>query len=207
MWETIFTVLVIAIASNLDNAGVGIAYGARNISISWLANGLIALISGVATELAGATGTVLSHYISTRVAAWAGGLVMLAVGLWVFSEPWRTALRQHRADDVGETSEGVVRKILRDPVAADFDRSQTISLKEASILGIALALNALAGGFDAGAVHIGVTVTAVAVTLVSFLLLGTTAYLGRRYAASVLGDRATYVAGLLLIIIGVHQIW
>jgi putative sporulation protein YtaF len=204
MWSIVLTILAIAVASNLDNAGVGIAYGARGISISWAANLTISLISGGATLVAGIAGHTLTYYLPQRAAMLTGGIVMLLVGLWVFVEPWR---RRGTSEPPTDGKQNVVRRILADPAEADFDKSLTISIKEALVLGIALALNALAGGFDAGAAHIGVVETAVAVAVCSYILLGASAFIGRKYAARVLGERATYVAGLLLVVIGIHQIW
>lgn len=202
VWSVFATMVAIAIASNLDNAGVGIAYGVRNIQISWGANLLIAIISGVATFLSGVVGNVVTHYISTDFASWIGAAVVILVGLWVFSEPVRQAWSIKRAKE-----KNVVMRILDDPAVADFDESKTIGYTEAFVLGIALAMNALAGGFDAGVVRIPVTWTALLVALASYLLLGIATFVGRRYAAKSLGNKATYIAGILLIAVGIHQVW
>lgn len=199
LWSGILVVCAIAVASNLDNAGVGIAYGVRGVQISFIANALIALISGLTTWIAGAAGQVIVRYVSEHIATGIGGSVMILVGLWVLTDPMRTRLRQR------VRTKGVLSRILRDPLVADFDKSQTISLSEASILGIALALNALAGGFDAGMAHIDIVITALGVAVFSFVLLGISAYLGRRFAAQWLGDKATIIAGLLLVVIGLYQ--
>lgn len=203
MWSGLATIIAIAIASNLDNAGVGIAYGVRKIRISFVPNLIIAAISGVATYLSGYLGDVITRYVPAKTASWLGAVVMIVVGLWVMSEPWR----QHRGRKTQPKNMNVMTRILRDPVEADFDKSATISMTEAFVLGIALAMNALVGGFDAGVFHIGILWTALMVALFSFLLLGVSAYLGSRYAAETLGDKATYIAGILLIIIGIHQVW
>lgn len=201
MWTEVATIVAIAIASNLDNAGVGIAYGVRKIRISWVPNLVIALISGVATYLSGILGVVITQYVPARTASWLGAAVMIGVGVWVMSEPWRKRGARHK------NARNLMTRILRNPVEADFDKSATISMVEALVLGIALAMNALVGGFDAGVFHIGVLWTALMVALFSFLLLGVSAYLGSHYAAETLGDRATYIAGILLILIGIHQVW
>lgn len=200
MISSLATVFAIAIASNLDNAGVGIAYGVRKIQISWLANLLIATISAVATYVSGFAGEVATHYISTQVATWTGAIVIMLVGLWVLGEPWRNRRKEPK-------KKNVMSRILRDPVVADFDKSESISLLESCVLGVALAINALAGGFDAGIEHIGILWTALLVGLFSYGLLGLAAYLGRKYAAESLGDKATYIAGFILIIVGIHQVW
>ena len=200
MWSSIAIVCAISVASNLDNAGVGIAYGVRGVKISGTANGLIALISGVATLLAGVAGNLIIHYVPSNVATYIGGGVMMLVGLWVLTEPLRSRSKRRLGDDI------VFTRILRDPMVADFDRSKHISMGEAAILGVALALNALAGGFDAGVIHIPVWLTSFGVAIFSYLLLGFSAYVGRRYAAEKLGNKATVIAGILLLLIGIHQV-
>lgn len=208
MISSILTIVALAIAANLDNAGVGIAYGARQIHISWLANMMVAVISGIATLVSGLVGQFMSHYIHPRIATVIGAVVMLGVGVWVMIEPLRDKRKARRRELYEEERQaGVIGRILDDPVAADFDKSKTISFVEAMVLGIALAMNSFAGGFDAGVIHLNVIATALFVAIFSYLLLGLSALLGRRYAARVLGHRATLVAGLLLIAIGVHQIW
>ncbi len=49
----LFSIFLIGIASNLDNAGVGIAYGIRKIRISWFNNFIIAFFGFLFTLLAG----------------------------------------------------------------------------------------------------------------------------------------------------------
>ncbi|EPZ53222.1 sporulation membrane protein YtaF [Alicyclobacillus acidoterrestris] len=202
MISSILTMAALAVAANLDNAGVGIAYGVRNIQISSAANLLVAVISGIATILSGWVGRLMSHYIHPSVASYIGGGVMFAVGIWVLSEPLRAKRKERK-----KRQSGVIGRILEDPAAADFDQSQTISLTEATVLGAALAMNAFAGGFDAGVTHLNVWWTGLFVAIISYVLLGFSAFFGRRYAARALGKHATLCAGLLLLAIGVHQIW
>lgn len=201
LWSGILVLCAIAVASNLDNAGVGIAYGVRGVRISLTANALIAFISGLVTWISGVAGQVIVLYVPERTASYIGAGVMILVGIWVMTDPLRARLRQR------VVRQGMLVRILQDPLVADFDDSKTISLTEASVLGTALALNALAGGFDAGMAHIGVIATACGVAVLSFVLLGGSAYVGRRFAAVWLGNKATILAGLLLVVIGVHQFW
>lgn len=58
----LFSIFLIGIASNLDNAGVGIAYGIRKIRISWFNNFIIAFFGFLFTLLAGFLGIGL-HYL------------------------------------------------------------------------------------------------------------------------------------------------
>lgn len=198
---TILMVIGIGLASNLDNAGVGIAYGVRRIHISRLANLIIAAISVIATLLGGGIGGLIANWISPFLAHLIGTIVLVSVGVWVMCQPFLEKKLKQR-----ERQQNVLTQILRSPEEADRDQSKTISIGEALLLGIALSMNALAGGFDAGITRLNLFATAFVVGALSYLLMGVCSYIGTRYAADRVGDRATIISGLILIIIGFHQL-
>lgn len=199
---TLWLVIAIGIASNLDNAGVGIAYGVRRIVISRAANFVIAIASAVATFLGGAIGNIIAQWVSVFTAHLIGTVVMVGVGVWVLCQPFiekRTAKRALNTH--------LVTQILRSPEEADRDHSQSINSKEALLLGVALSMNALAGGFDAGIIGVPVFATAMVVGTFSYVLMAACTFIGRKYAADRLGDHATVLSGLILIMIGLQQIF
>ncbi len=199
---TIWMVLAIGLASNLDNAGVGIAYGVRKIRISRVANSIIACASMIATFIGGALGNVVSLWVSVFIAHLIGTVVMVSVGIWVLCQPLIEKQTAKRA-----SNKHLMTQILRSPVDADRDHSKSINSKEAVLLGTALSMNALAGGFDAGIIGIPLIATAMAVGLFSYLLMAVCSYVGSKFAANIIGEHATILSGLLLIIIGLQQIF
>jgi putative Mn2+ efflux pump MntP len=58
------SILFIALASNLDNLGIGISFGIRSIKISTVSNGIIAGITMAGTYLSMTIGELISRYIS-----------------------------------------------------------------------------------------------------------------------------------------------
>lgn len=198
---SVLMVIGIGLASNLDNAGVGIAYGVRRIQISGLANLIIAGISIAATLIGGGLGGLVSLWITPFMAHLIGTIVIVSVGIWVMCQPLLEKKTKKR-----EASNSLVTQILRSPEEADRDQSKTISIGEAVILGIALSMNALAGGFDAGITRLNLVATALTVGVLSYILMALCSYIGSRFAAEKLGDRATILSGLLLIFIGLHQL-
>lgn len=194
-------VLLIGIASNLDNAGVGIAYGVRGIRISKSANLTIALISMLMTLLFGILGAWLSMYISAFASHLMGAFVIVAVGIYVLYQPFRKV----KATSL-QSGHNLIQRILQQPEQADRDHNQTISFKESIILGVALGINALAGGFDAGVTDLNIVSTSLAVGFFSYAVLGLTDYIGRNYIAVKFDKLATILSGLLLILIGLYQI-
>jgi putative sporulation protein YtaF len=199
--EHLAEIILIGIASNLDNAGVGIAYGVRGIRISHVANFMIAAISFFMTLLSGVAGAWISMYISTLASHLIGAFVIVSVGIYVLYQPFRKLIKTE-----SHSNENIFQRILRQPEEADLDHSKTISLRESILLGSALGINALAGGFDAGVTHLNVGSTSIAVGFFSFVVLGLTDYIGRNYIAVKFDRLATILSGILLIVIGLYQI-
>lgn len=204
VWIAVF---LIGVASNLDNAGVGIAYGVRRISISWTSNLTIAAVSFVATLASGIFGQVTSKLLNPHLASLIGTLVLIAVGLWVLLQPFLNKVAAEKETRLNQSLNPGLVSILRNPETADSDLSKSISFSEALVLGAALAMNALAGGFDAGVIGIDIWMTSLSVGVLSYLLLGLAAFIGKKYVADRLGDWATMIAGILLIFVGLHQMF
>jgi putative sporulation protein YtaF len=207
----LFLSILIAIAANLDNLGVGIAYGVQKIKISHIVNLIIAVISFIATWLSAVTGEAISLYLSPKVANIIGAVLLCGVGLWVISQPIITAYKANQPIvDVKLLGTRIYlgpTEILRYPERVDLDNSRDVGYWEAVLLGIALSINALAGGFDAGTVGISSLLEATLVGIFSLFTLAVGSYFGKKYAAEQLGKYATVISGTLLILIGVHQLW
>lgn len=84
---SLFSIFLIGIASNLDNAGVGIAYGIRKIRISWFNNFIIAFFGFLFALLAGFFGSWISLFISDFIANLIGALVLGIIGVFVLCQP------------------------------------------------------------------------------------------------------------------------
>ncbi|MBP2643643.1 MAG: sporulation protein YtaF [Firmicutes bacterium] len=209
--NSLFWSLVFALAANLDNLGVGIAYGINKIKIPPLANLTIAVISFSAAWLSATVGQAMSLYcLNPEFANLLGAILLCIVGLWVIFQPIITACKMNRPMEklassprryVGPT------EILRCPENADMDNSRDVSYWEAVLLGLALSINALAGGFDAGTIGISALFEAALIGLVSLLTISAGCFFGKKYASDQLGKYATVVSGSLLIMISMHQLW
>ncbi|MGS2749218.1 sporulation membrane protein YtaF [Bacillus zanthoxyli] len=197
----IFSILLIGIASNLDNAGVGIAYGIRKIRILWFNNFIIAFFGFLFTLLAGFLGNWIALFISEFTANLIGAIVLGIIGVFILCQPFLS-----KKDTIESKDGSVLLGILRDPEKADFDGSKTISFSEALVLGVALSINNIAGGFDAGVTNLNLWLTACISGVFSFICISGFSYIGKRFLAEYLGKWATVIAGVLLILIGIDQL-
>lgn len=147
------SLLLLALALSLDSFSVGLVYGIRPIRLPLAAILVVGAISGL---LVGATmwlGGLLGDLITPAAAQRLGGAILTGVGAWVVYQTLRTHLPPQPDRSTLLTIRlkalGLVIQILREPAAADTDRSGSISTGEAGFLGLALALDSVGAGFGA----------------------------------------------------------
>ncbi len=85
----LISAFLLAIASNVDNFAVGIAYGMKKLKIGILTNLFIALVSAIGTFLSISVGEDINNYLSVDVANVLGSLVLVAVGIWSIEETFK----------------------------------------------------------------------------------------------------------------------
>jgi len=143
------------------------------------------------------------------------------VGLWILLQTWskkgshikpgEKSVGEHNPEcqtilDFKIEAFGLVIKIMREPTVADFDKSGFISVKEALLLGLALAMDAIGAGFGAAMTGFTPLLTPLIVGIVKFLMVSLGVILGRRYAVNWLGNRAAVLPGWVLIMLGVARV-
>lgn len=186
--------LLLAIAANLDNLGVGISYGLQRRYIPVFANLIIALISTVLTFFAMIFGQWLDRVLPVWAANDLGASIIIGVGLWVC---WESLDRQ-RPMFKNETStlNGSGSVCCVSP----------IQLSETILLGISLSLNAIAGGLGASLSGYNPIATSFAIGLFSFITVALGQKLPRKIFRKSLGKLSQQISGLLLIVIGIYEI-
>lgn len=184
--------LLLAAALSIDSLSVGLLYGARRIRLPLAAAAIVSIASGLLLSLSMFGGSLVATYLPPHLATRAGGLLLVGVGLWI---GWGAIRNHHKA---------VVIEILREPSLADRDRSGSISLTEAGLLGLALALDSVAAGLGAGMAGVGFALPLVA-TLASLLFLEVGSWAGKHLPVRLEG-RWGAVHGLVLFTLGLVRL-
>jgi putative sporulation protein YtaF len=204
-------IVVLAISCNLDNVGVGLAYGTRGIGIPLTSNLLIALVTAAGTGLCIAFGHQVFHFLPAEVAVLLGAVLLIGMGLWVIRQeiggPGRQGHVAHAGAELAQKS--LWRRLLlllENPSLADRDSSGHIDLRESLLLSLALMLNNLPNGVGAGLLGLSLWFTTVMVGLLSVLTFWLGIGLGRSLGIRWLGRHANALSGLLLIVIGLAEI-
>ncbi|MGG0670483.1 manganese efflux pump [Lederbergia citrisecunda] len=178
----LITILIIAVAANIDNLGISMAYGLRANRIPFRYNLIISFISTVCAFVSIFAGSMLSDILSRSTSNLIGGILLIGLGLWV----------------VGKSAS---------PSKDDIRKIDFINWKESIVLGFILALNCLSIGFSAGVTGIEPYSTALAIGIFSFISIILGVRLGEHIGTSWLGQQAERIGGMLLMIIGVIEIF
>ena len=212
----LISLVLLALALSLDSLTVGLLYGVRGIKLSWNAMLIVSLATGLLLSAAMGGGRMMASWLEPGVAQRLGALLLTGVGLWITYQTWRSH-RQGGAAAAALPTEGplkvwrlrlgdvrLVIEILREPGAADMDRSGHINPLEAVFLGVALALDSIAAGLGAAMAGFSPYGLPLAAAAGSFGLM----FVGSRGARLLpfrLEGPWSMVHGLVLVFLGVYR--
>ncbi|MEW5953159.1 MAG: sporulation membrane protein YtaF [Bacillota bacterium] len=221
----LLTVIVFALALNMDAFGTGIAYGVRNIKLPLSSLLIISAMSVLAIVISMAAGQLLLQFIPPNLAEKMGGAILLLIGLWILYQSLTANHSTDKQEEViseevrtvnGEQQTlfkihikflGLVIQILKEPARADLDRSGVISWREALLLGLALALDAFAAGFAVSMLGFGILLTAIVVGLGHIILTYLGLLFGRGVGAMSFGRQFSALPGCILIALGLFKLY
>lgn len=189
------SILLIGIAANIDNLAISVSYGLKLKRIPFLYNFIISLISIVFAFFSISAGSFLSNYFSQSMANFTGGILITALGIW-FIAPLPIFMK-NKSIQPEDTS----------PVLLSLDQSMKITLKESSFLGFLLALNCLTIGFGAGITGFSPFFTSISIGVFSLISISLGNKVGNKIGNTLFGKYSTNIGGLLLIIIGIYEMF
>jgi len=218
--------ILLAIAANLDNLGVGISYGLQKRYIPVVSNLIIALISTVLTFIAMIFGQWLERVLPLWAANDLGASIIIGVGLWVCWESVeRPSAKQIWQFFRSQIFHLKVKKIFhRHPQKSNLQRpffendiaslngnasvcyAAPIQLTETILLGISLSLNAIAGGLGASLSGYNPIAMSLTIGLFSYITVALGQKLPKKIFRKSLGKISQQISGLLLIGIGIYEI-
>jgi putative sporulation protein YtaF len=220
--------MILALAVSLDGFGVGIMYGLRKIRIPLSSVGIISLWSGIVIFISMQIGVLMSSFLSPDAAKHVGAVILIGIGVWALVQ---LLTQKHLAEEepiellhkeqpipsqaFQKTKEllsielkrfGLVIQILRTPAIADRDRSGNISASEATLLGLALSLDAFGAGIGAALIGFTPLLTASVIAVASGLFIAIGLRIGFRYAELQWMRKLSFLPGCVLIIMGIMKL-
>ncbi len=143
----------------------------------------------------------MSKQLSSMIAM----VLLSAIGLWMIVEPYLKKDKDS-ADEAEQGNKKSARQVLLRPENADMDNSKHIDFREATFLGVALSINNVGGGVSAGIIGLNSFWVGFLSAVLSFLALWAGNYVAEFFIKWNISKKASVVAGLLLIAIGIEQI-
>lgn len=204
--------ILFALAVSSDGFMVGMAYGIRKIRMPLISLLLISMASASAVTIAMLFGKGLSLLLNPRTAVHLGAITIIAIGGFFLLQSFR-----QRLEDIDNNNEspilslnvkplGIIIQILKEPSCADFDRSGEIGIKEATFLGLALAMDAFGAGIGIAMAGYNILFTAVSVGVLKFILVGSGLLLGRKVENEQWKHLSSVLTGLILLALGVSEL-
>ncbi|NLN06408.1 MAG: sporulation membrane protein YtaF [Firmicutes bacterium] len=205
------SIILLGLAVSMDGFSVGFACGLRRVHLPPASLLIICLSSAASIFISMTVGCWLARFVSREAANYLGGVMLIVCGLFVAGQTLRAGRNGKKggADrcSTGGKSIRFLAEILREPSRADFDRSGIISGREAAVLGAALAMDAFTGGFGAALMGFSPLAVVMAVGTAKFFLLGGGLIAGRQCAHRIGGQKATLLAGAVLVLIGIMRVF
>ena len=205
-------VILLSAAISVDALGAGLTYGLRRIRVPAGAALLVAATSLVGTAVSTLVGSTAADWLTPRVAERIGGLILVAMGLWIGWEGIRDGRRNNVAIGVDLLLSlrvrplGVMIQVMRCPEIADVDRSGQLGVGEAVLLGSALALDTFGAGLAAGLGGGSWMTVAMAVGLMTLCGLAGGTALGQRVPEGWGGVWLRVAPGVILTVMGLASI-
>ncbi|MDQ0199228.1 manganese efflux pump MntP [Neobacillus ginsengisoli] len=186
-WLNAFIIAnLIGIGSNLDNTGVGMAYGIEKIKFPHWVNIIINFLGFFTAFLGAYMGKVFSQYTSKNSAQLVSCIVLCGVGLFILY----TAYLHPRISK--ETSQ---------------IKLQKPGFKQAILLGFGLSFSNIATGFSSTISNsLSLWTTVISISAWGYFLIFFGNIIGIGVVSRFLGKYSSMVSGFLLIGVGVHQI-
>ncbi len=223
--EQLWPVVILAIAISVDGFSVGITYGLRRIRVGLLPLLIIGFISTISIYTTLSLGATLARLMNKELASRIGSLILIGIGCWlVYSffleyNHTRGGYRKSSAaypDKVDLNDQkllvsfkikslGIVIRILKEPVEADFDNSGTINPVEALFLGLALALDALGAGLGAGLSGFPTLIVPLIIGFVNLLFVGSGFLIGEKIG-DIIPEYFEIIPGFIIICLGLVKL-
>lgn len=180
----LLSAILLAVSSNLDNLGVGIAYGLRGRGFRLAHAWLIALVSGAGTLVSMAAGEWLNDFTTAECANLIGSVLLVTIGLQAITHA------------VGSEATGAPRV-----------EPETTTLREAAVLAVSLSLNNLGSGLGAGISHVSIPATTGLTIACSVAAIFGGRRIGQRAGAAISKRTLGVTAGLLVTAVGIYELF
>lgn len=208
--------IILAISSSIDSLGIGITYGVKDTTISYIGKVTLFMISFSITIIALWFGNVIKDIFPENFIKFIGAFILIFMGFFMCYQ----ALTKDSKTEIKEKKMhiqkvykffikflGITIQIIKDPISSDLDNSKLIDSREAIFLGLALSLDSFCIGIGGSIVGISHSFFPFFIAIFELIFLSFGEFLGRKLNHLNLLPRNIWsiISGILLVIIGISK--
>lgn len=199
-------VVLMAAAVSFDSLAIGVSYGVAEVNIPLKARLILALISSTVLGGAMAAGHVLQKWLPGSATNLLGGVILIGLGaytLWRANSPAQVS----QIMNLRVPGLGLIIQVFREPLRADLNNDQVISIHESVLLGVTLAFDSLAAGIGAAILGLPVLGTCTAVVIASYAFISVGLHQGSRLSShKVINSKIHSLPGYVIMLVGLLRI-
>lgn len=199
---SIFSLILIACAVSLDGFWGGFAFGLRKIKISFVSLLIISSWSILCTMTTMFIGHYMKNIISVEIAKYIGAVLLLLLSLYTLKEGY-----EHRKERRGSKKPKInihdLAKIIQNPLLADYDNQNDINPMEATLFGLAVAMDASIAAFTIAIIGMNPFTTPFLFGLAHFVMIGSGNMIASTNIVENLGYKFALLPGFILLILAV----
>lgn len=181
--QTFIPLLLLSLSASLDTFLIIAFYSMSRVRIPFSSKAVITVITTLGTYLSLEFGKLCSVFLPNKSANLIGNVLLILIGLWFI---WDFI----RKKDGMPTANGDVK---------------TLGMKQTIILSLAMTLNNIGTGIAAGIADISALYATAYTFVVTMLCIALGIWAGRGILSKIMGQYASLISGLFLIILGVYQ--
>jgi putative sporulation protein YtaF len=201
--------ILLAIAVSIDGFWGGFAFGLRKVKLSPISLLLISAWSIICTMIVMIIGHSLKTIISFEWARYIGALLLFLLGILTLKEGYKQK-REHLECKRNFITYNVrfrdLIKILRNPILADIDNENDIKPAEATVFGLAVAMDASIAAFTISLLGFNPFITPFLFGLTHYILIGAGNIIARQSTINHLGQKFSMLPGILLIALAILRL-
>ena len=214
--------LILTISSSIDSLGIGITYGIRNTTISFIARIILFAIAFIVSIISILLGCTFKGIFSPNIIEYIGSFILILMGIFIFMQSVNKKNISDKKINMSIDKKlneqqkiysffikclGITVQILKNPTSSDFDKSNTIDAKEAVFLSLALSLDSFGVGISFGMIENFTFYFPLFISLFQLFFLNFGNFLGKKLCnfSKIPDNFWSVLSGILLIIIGLFK--
>ena len=206
---TMFHILVLVLALCMDTFVASMAYGANKVHITWEKIVVMNAICSGCLGIALVAGSVLDGLVPesmTRMVCFISLFLLGVVKLldYTIKKYINRHVSLHKGITFSFSGLRIIVNIYGDPMAADWDHSQSLSWKEVLFLSFAMSIDSLIAGALSAFLEIPVVLTMVTELIMGIVMMYAGLFLGRKLASRCKCD-LSWISGVLFMILAVTK--